>query len=51
MDNGRKREIDIMKGILTVTMILCHTIQFFGEEKDFIQGFLVNVIFYSALDM
>lgn len=41
---GRKREIDIMKGILTVTMILCHSIQFFGEEKDLVQGILVNVI-------
>ena len=41
---GRKREIDIMKGILTVTMILCHSIQFFGVEKDLVQGFLVNII-------
>lgn len=44
MKTGRKREIDIMKGILTVTMILCHSIQFFGEEKDFIQALLVNLI-------
>lgn len=41
---GRRREIDILKGILTVTMILCHSIQFFGVEKDLIQGMLVNVI-------
>lgn len=42
--SGRKREIDIMKGILTITMILCHSIQFFGEEKDLVQGILINVI-------
>lgn len=41
---GRKREIDIFKGILTVTMILCHSIQFFGVEKDAMQGLLVNII-------
>ena len=41
---GRKREIDILKGILTITMILCHSIQFFGVEDDPVQGFLVNVI-------
>lgn len=40
----RQREIDIMKGILTVTMILCHSIQFFGVEKDPVQGMLVNLI-------
>lgn len=40
----RKREIDILKGFLTVTMILCHSIQFFGKEQDLVQGFLVNVI-------
>lgn len=40
----RQREIDIMKGILTVTMILCHSIQFFGVEKDPVQGTLVNFI-------
>lgn len=44
MKTGRRREIDIMKGILTVTMILCHSIQFFGVEKDPVQGFLVNLI-------
>ena len=41
---GRKREIDILKGILTVMMILCHSIQFFGTEQDSLQGFLVNMI-------
>ena len=42
--SGRKREIDMLKGILTITMILCHSIQFFGVEDDPVQGFLVNVI-------
>ncbi len=41
---GRKREIDILKGLLTVAMILCHSIQFFGKEQDLVQGFLVNMI-------
>lgn len=41
---GRRREIDILKGILTITMILCHSIQFFGVEQDPVQGMLVNVI-------
>ncbi len=41
---GRKREIDILKGLLTVTMILCHSIQFFGEEQNMVQGLLVNFI-------
>ena len=44
VSTGRKREIDILKGILTITMILCHSIQFFGVEKDPVQGLLVNVI-------
>ena len=34
----------MLKGILTITMILCHSIQFFGVEDDPVQGFLVNVI-------
>ncbi len=42
--NGRKREIDICKGILTFTMILCHCIQFFGYEDQGVQMVLVNVI-------
>ncbi|MGN0400405.1 MAG: heparan-alpha-glucosaminide N-acetyltransferase domain-containing protein [Blautia sp.] len=40
----RKQEIDICKGILTVTMILCHCIQFFGVEDSGLQKILVNVI-------
>ena len=31
--NARKREIDIQKGMLTVAMMLCHCIQFFGKEE------------------
>lgn len=42
--NGRKREIDICKGILTFTMILCHCIQFFGHEDRGVAMVLVNVI-------
>lgn len=42
--NGRRREIDICKGILTVTMILCHCIQFFGHEDRGVQMVLVNII-------
>lgn len=44
MTRGRNREIDICKGILTVTMILCHCIQFFGYEEQGVQKILVNVI-------
>ena len=44
MVRGRNREIDICKGILTVTMILCHCIQFFGFEEQGVQKILVNVI-------
>ena len=28
----RNQEIDIMKGLLTLAMILCHCLQFFGKE-------------------
>lgn len=41
---GRKREIDILKGLLTVSMILCHSIQFFGVEKDSVQRTFMNLI-------
>lgn len=44
MPRKRVPEIDICKGILTITMILCHSIQFFGREEDLIQGLLVNLI-------
>ena len=44
MTRGRNREIDICKGILTVTMILGHCIQFFGFEEQGVQKILVNVI-------
>lgn len=44
MQRRRVPEIDICKGILTVTMILCHSIQFFGREENLIQGLLVNII-------
>lgn len=40
----RNREIDIMKGLLTVAMILCHCIQFFGNEGVGTQKQLVNLI-------
>lgn len=44
MGTGRRREIDICKGILTVTMILCHCIQFFGNETEGVQKILADVI-------
>lgn len=40
----RNREIDIMKGLLTLAMVLCHCIQFFGHEDHGIQKFLVDFI-------
>lgn len=40
----RNREIDIMKGLLTLAMILCHCIQFFGDESMGLQKHLVNLI-------
>ena len=40
----RNQEIDIMKGLLTLAMILCHCLQFFGEEDAGIEKILVNVI-------
>lgn len=42
--NGRRREIDICKGILTLTMILCHSIQFFGFEDKGLQSILAAII-------
>ena len=46
--NTRKREIDIQKGILTIGMILCHCIQFFGKEEYGLQKILVNLINLST---
>ena len=40
----RTREIDIMKGLLAMAMILCHCIQFFGNEGEGIQKFLADMI-------
>lgn len=40
----RNREIDIMKGLLTVAMILCHCIQFFGDEGRGLQKYLADFI-------
>ena len=39
----RNQEIDIMKGLLTLAMILCHCLQFFGKEDAGIEKILVNV--------
>lgn len=44
MVGERNRSVDICKGILTVTMILGHCIQFFGFEEEGLQKILVNVI-------
>ena len=44
MAGERNRSVDICKGILTVTMILGHCIQFFGFEEEGLQKILVNVI-------
>lgn len=41
---ARNREIDIMKGLLTVAMILCHCIQFFGDEGTGLQKLLADLI-------
>lgn len=40
----RNQEIDIMKGLLTLAMILCHCLQFFGREDRGVDKILVNVI-------
>ena len=40
----RNQDIDIMKGLLTLAMILCHCLQFFGKEDAGIEKILVNVI-------
>ena len=37
----RNQEIDIMKGLLTLAMILCHCLQFFGKEDAGIEKILV----------
>jgi hypothetical protein len=42
--NSRNIAIDCQKGLLTLLMILCHCIQFFGQENRAVQGFLVNYI-------
>lgn len=42
--NTRNYALDCMKGLLTLLMILCHCIQFFGQEAHLVQGFLVNYI-------
>ncbi|NCB92253.1 MAG: DUF1624 domain-containing protein [Clostridia bacterium] len=44
MMGKRRSEIDIFKGILTITMILCHCIQFFGMEEQGVQKVLRDVI-------
>lgn len=40
----RNREIDIMKGLLTLAMILCHCIQFFGNETKGLQKVFADLI-------
>ena len=40
----RNQEIDLMKGLLTLAMILCHCLQFFGKEDQGVEKILVNVI-------
>lgn len=40
----RNREIDLMKGLLTLAMILCHCIQFFGIEDRGVQKYLADGI-------
>jgi hypothetical protein len=42
--SGRRREIDILKGLLTVAMILCHCIQFFGLEEQGVHKVIRDVI-------
>ncbi len=44
MSTKRNREIDIMKGLLAMAMILCHCIQFFGNEGEGIQKLLADMI-------
>lgn len=44
MMKTRVREIDIMKGLLVLAMILCHCIQFFGEESTGLQKYLADFI-------
>lgn len=44
METVRRKEIDICKGILTITMILCHCIQFFGYETEGVQKILADMI-------
>ncbi len=40
----RNYALDCQKGLLTLLMILCHCIQFFGQEDQRVQGFLVDYI-------
>ncbi len=44
MMKTRVREIDIMKGLLVLAMILCHCIQFFGDESAGLQKYLADFI-------
>jgi hypothetical protein len=43
-DHNRNEAVDCQKGFLTLFMILCHCIQFFGYEDKPIQGILVDYI-------
>jgi hypothetical protein len=43
-ENRRSDTMDLYKGILVITMILAHCIQFFGEEDKLYQGIYVNYI-------
>lgn len=44
MNRKRNQEIDIMKGLLTLMMILCHCIQFFGYENKGVEKILVSFV-------
>lgn len=44
MMKTRVREIDIMKGLLVLAMILCHCIQFLGDEHTGLQKYLADFI-------
>ena len=47
--NTRNYAIDCQRGLLTMLMILCHCIQFFGQEDHKVQGFLVDYINLTTL--
>lgn len=40
----RNGAIDCQKGILTVLMILCHCIQFFGSKEEYFEKYIVDYI-------